>query len=75
MAFAGGLRGAGDTLSPLYASLICVTVIGPGLAYLFTIVLGYGPTGTFYGLAIGILCQPIITGAIFQRGKWRTIKL
>ncbi len=75
MAFAGGLRGAGDTMSPLYASLICVTVIGPGLAYLFTIVLGYGPTGTFYGLAIGILCQPIITGAIFQRGKWRTIKL
>ncbi len=75
MAFAGGLRGAGDTMSPLYASLICVTIIGPGLAYLFTVALGYGPTGTFYGLAIGIACQPIITGAIFQRGKWRTIKL
>jgi len=75
MAFAGGLRGAGDTMSPLYASLICVTIIGPVLAYLFTAVLGYGPAGTFYGLAIGIICQPIITGAIFRRGKWRTIKL
>ena len=28
--FAGALRGAGDTMSPLYASLLCTSVIGPG---------------------------------------------
>ncbi len=75
MAFSGALRGAGDTLSPLWASLITTSGVGPGMAYLFTIRLGYGPAGAWAGLAIAIILQAIIVGWIFRRGKWQQIKL
>jgi Na+-driven multidrug efflux pump len=75
MGFSGALRGAGDTLSPLYASLIFVTVIGPTLAYILTVVLGYGPMGAWIGLAIAWSMQSFMVGAIFKRGKWKQIEL
>ncbi len=75
MAFSGALRGAGDTLSPLWVSLITTSGLGPGLAYLFTITLGYGPTGAWLGLALSVIVQALIIGWIFKRGKWKTIKL
>lgn len=75
MAFSGALRGAGDTLSPLWVSLITTSGLGPGLAYLFTITLGYGPTGAWFGLAVSVIVQALIIGWIFKRGKWKTIKL
>lgn len=75
MGFSGALRGAGDTLSPLYASLIFVSVVGPGLAYLLTVVLGYGPLGAWIGLSIAWSMQALMVGAIFRRGKWKQIKL
>jgi len=75
MAFSGGLRGAGDTLSPLWATLICSTGIGPALAYTMAVSLRVGPTGAWLGLAIAIIVQAFIVGAIFKRGKWKRIKL
>ncbi len=75
MAFSGALRGAGDTLSPLWATLICTTGIGPVVAYVLAIGLKVGPTGAWFGLAVGIVLQVFVVGAIFKRGKWKTIKL
>ena len=75
MAFSGALRGAGDTMSPLYASLLCSSILGPGLAYLLTIVLDLGPTGAWYGLAMALVLQSFVIGWLFKRGKWKTIKL
>jgi Na+-driven multidrug efflux pump len=75
MGFAGALRGAGDTLSPLYVSLVFVSVVGPGLAYLLTVVLGYGPIGAWIGIAIAWSMQSVVLGIIFKRGKWKRIKL
>ena len=75
MAFSGALRGAGDTLSPLYASLIFVSGVAPALAYTFTIPLGLGPPGTWAGLAIATVFQAITMAAIFRRGKWKTIRI
>jgi putative MATE family efflux protein len=75
MAFSGSLRGAGDTLSPLWVSLISTSGLGPGLAYVLAVVLDLGPTGAWYGLAIGIIAQVFMVGAIFKRGKWKKIRL
>jgi len=75
MAFSGGLRGAGDTMSPLYVSLICVSGVGPGLAYLLTVVMGYGPTGAWYGLSVAIVLQAFLVNWVFRRGRWQSIKL
>ncbi|MGD9497410.1 MAG: MATE family efflux transporter [Armatimonadota bacterium] len=75
MAFSGALRGAGDTLSPLWASLICTSGVGPALAYLFTVPMGWGPPGAWTGLAVGIVLQCAMTGWIFKQGKWKQIEL
>lgn len=75
MAFSGALRGAGDTLSPLWASLIFTSGVGPVLAYLLTVSAGMGPTGAWLGLAISTVLQAIMVGWIFRRGKWKQIKL
>ncbi len=75
MGCAGSLRGAGDTLSPLYATLIFTTCVGPGLAYLITVVMDAGPIGAWIGLAVGTLLQSLMVAWIFRRGRWKQIEL
>lgn len=75
MAFSGALRGAGDTLSPLWASLICTSGIGPLLAYVLAVYGGLGPAGAWTGSAVAMVAQFLITAAIFKRGRWKKIKL
>jgi putative MATE family efflux protein len=75
MAFSGALRGAGDTMSPMWATLICSLGIGPGLAYLLAITCHLGPVGAWIGLATSMVAQALVTGYIFKRGKWKTIEL
>ena len=75
MAFSGGLRGAGDTWSPLWATIIGTLVIGPGLAYILALVVGMGPVGAWLGLAFSMVVQALVTGMIFKRGRWKRIVL
>ncbi len=75
MGLAGALRGAGDTLSPLYVSLVFVSVLSPILAYLLGITLDYGPLGTWIGLTIAWSLQAFAIAWIFKRGKWKQIEL
>ncbi len=75
MGFSGALRGAGDTLSPLYASLIFVSGVGPALAYLLTVTLDLGPLGAWIGLAVASALQALMVGWIFKRGRWKQITL
>jgi putative MATE family efflux protein len=75
MGSAGSLRGAGDTLSPLYATLIFTTGLGPALAYVLTVTMNLGPIGAWVGLAVSGALQALMVAAIFKRGKWKSIEL
>jgi putative MATE family efflux protein len=75
MAFSGALRGAGDTMSPMWATLVCTLVIGPVLGYVLALTLGMGPIGAWLGLVAAMVAQAAITWFIFRRGRWRTIRL
>lgn len=75
MAFSGGLRGAGDTMGPLYATILCTLLIGPGLAYLLALTLGLGPIGAWIGLAVSMVAQALFTGGLFRLGRWKRIEL
>lgn len=74
---AGVMRGAGDTMTPMWISLITTVVlrvpIAYGIAYL-TRSAAY-PTGrpesTFISLVISWTLGAIITTIFFKRGKWR----
>lgn len=73
----GVMRGAGDTITPMWISLITTVVLRVPVAYTiayFTRSVDY-PTGrpesTFISLLISWTMGAIITTIFFKRGKWR----
>lgn len=74
---AGVMRGAGDTMTPMWISLITTVVLRVPIAYTiayFTRSVNY-PTGrpesTFISLLISWTMGAIITTIFFKKGKWR----
>lgn len=57
----GALRGAGDTLPGLYATLVGRWLLSVPLAYLLALRLGMGPSGVWWALAAGTVLQATIT--------------
>lgn len=73
----GVMRGAGDTMTPMWISLITTVVLRVPVAYTiayFTRSAAY-PTGrpesTFISLLVSWTMGAIITTIFFKRGKWR----
>jgi putative MATE family efflux protein len=75
MAFSGALRGAGDTMSPMWVTLICGLGIGPGLAYVLALTCQMGPIGAWIGLAVSMVFQAAGVWLIFRLGRWKKIEL
>ena len=75
MAFSGALRGAGDTMSPLWATLAGTLLVAPGLGWYLALHTSVGPSGVWIGMAVSMVAQALITGAIFQRGRWKKIEI
>lgn len=73
----GVMRGAGDTMTPMWISLITTVVlrvpIAYGVAYLTRS--GAYPTGrpesTFISLLVSWVLGAVVTTIFFKRGKWR----
>ena len=51
---AGVLRGVGDTRAPMWANILGFWVLGLPLSWLLGFRLGLGPTGLWWGLALGL---------------------
>lgn len=75
MAFSGALRGAGDTLSPLWATIIGTLFVGPGLSWLWALHAGQGPIGVWRGMIAAMLAQALYTGLVFKAGHWKKINI
>lgn len=73
MVFSGGLRGAGDTLSPMLITIAGTLCLHLPLAYLFGIKLGWGLGGVWLGAAIDWICRAIAIFILYKRGRWKTI--
>jgi putative MATE family efflux protein len=69
------LRGAGDTKSPLYVTIVSVWTIRVGLTWLVVSVLGWGLIGVWYVTAVDWTIRGGILFWIFKRGRWKTIKI
>ena len=70
---AGVLRGAGDTRSPLYVSLIGVFLFRLGAVYLFAITFGWGMVGIWLGTALDWTVRAFGLWYFFKRGAWKKI--
>lgn len=73
MVFSGGLRGAGDTLSPMLITIAGTLCLHLPFAYLFGIKLGWGLGGVWLGAAIDWICRAIAIFILYKRGRWKTI--
>lgn len=74
----GVMRGAGDTMTPMWISIVTTVIIRVPLAYILahlTRSAAY-PTGrpesTFVSLLVSWILGAIITYALFRRGTWRS---
>ncbi|HLG29332.1 MAG TPA: MATE family efflux transporter [Candidatus Brocadiales bacterium] len=75
MVYSGGLRGAGDTLSPMLVTIVGTLCFHVSLAYLFGIVLGWGLGGVWFGAALDWICRSIAVYILFRRGRWKRVKV
>lgn len=71
----GCLRGAGDTKYTAMVSLISVTCIRPGVAYLLCYPLGFGLIGAWLGTFCDQMVRFILSYIRFHQGKWTQLKL
>jgi putative MATE family efflux protein len=75
MILAGGLRGAGDTRTPMIVTLVGVLLFRLSLVYLLAIQWGWGLAGVWWGTAIDWTIRALMLWIFFLRGRWKTIKL
>lgn len=75
MVLAQALNGAGDSLTPTWLNVICFWLIEIPLAWALAKPLGMGPVGVFTSVAISESILAVLCAIIFQRGKWKTVKV
>ncbi|MBT9161778.1 MAG: putative FMN/FAD exporter YeeO [Dehalococcoidia bacterium] len=75
MVFSGGLRGAGDTRTPLIYSIIHSWLVRIPLIYVLGFVLNLQTTGIWWAMTLSTVTQGLATWWKFQQGHWQRIKL
>ena len=75
MIYAGAMRGAGDTFSPMLIGLFGAIFLRIGVLYLLTIELGWGLSGVWWGTVIDWGVRACIAYVLFRRGRWKKIEL
>ncbi len=74
MAYAGSLRGAGDTRAVLWITLIGIWGVRVFGTYL-VIQAGYGLTAAWVMMTLDLIVRGSLLFARFRKGKWKTLKV
>lgn len=75
MVLGGSLRGAGDTRSPMYVTLVGTLFFRVVTVYLFTIEFGWGLAGVWLGTAVDWSGRAALMYWMFRRGRWKTVRV
>ena len=75
MVFSGGLRGAGDTMTPLKYTVIHGWFIRLPLAYILAFLLGFQTTGLWWAMTVSTITQGLATWWYFNQGRWQQIRI
>jgi len=70
----GCLMGAGDTKGAMFVILATLWIIRLPLAYLLSVVLGYGALGVWIAMITSMFFQGIGMTYRFKRGYWKTLR-
>ena len=74
LTLAGALRGAGDTMYPLYASIMGIWMFRVGATFMFVNVFGWGLIGAWVALVLDQYIRSTVIYLRFRSGKWKYIK-
>ncbi len=72
---AASLRGAGDTRSPLYVSLVGVTLFRVPMVYFLAITLDLGLAGVWWGTTLDWTARSMVSYFLYRRGAWKRVEL
>jgi putative MATE family efflux protein len=70
----GALRGAGDTMYPLYASAFGIWIFRVFVAHIFVNVFGWGLIGAWIALVLDQYTRAAVVYFRFRSGKWKHMK-
>jgi putative MATE family efflux protein len=73
MSLSGGLRGGGDTVSPLVFTVITQLCMGIGGGALIVLLTPAGPPGLWGAIVFAMYAQAAVTSWWFRRGRWKTL--
>jgi len=75
MALGGGLRGAGDTKSPLIVGILGIWGVRIPLAWTLAFPLGLGLNGIWITMIADWALRTAAYAVLYRRGRWKSIKL
>lgn len=71
----GGLRGAGDTVSPMFGSFIGTIIIRIFVVYWLAFTLGFGIYGVYLGTLIDWIVRANLLFFFYHRGRWSRLEI
>jgi putative MATE family efflux protein len=74
LSLAGVLRGAGDTIYPLYASFVGIWVFRVVIAYVFVSFFNWGLVGAWIALVLDQYTRSAIVYLRYRSGKWKYVR-
>lgn len=75
MVFIQAFNGAGDTLTPTWMNAFCFLLLQIPLAWYLSSVAGWGAKGAFAAVPISESVLAVISAILFQRGRWKLVKV
>lgn len=75
LSLAGALRGAGDTMFPLYASIFGIWIFRVVVAYIFVAVFQWGLIGAWVALVLDQYTRAAVVFLRYRSGKWKHVKV
>jgi putative MATE family efflux protein len=64
-------NGAGDTVTPTWINFFCFWMFQIPLAWVLAMVVGIGPRGVFWAIALSYSLSAVVGLVLFRRGRWK----
>ncbi len=68
-------NGAGDTYTPTLITFCVMWLVQIPMAYIVSVMLGYGSVGVYAAIVVSNLLASIITITVFRKGRWKQVKV
>src|SRR6185436_17258237 len=73
LTYTGGLQGTGDTMSPLFISIVSQVVVPVGICFTIQQLSTLDPIDIWIAILVGHFCRGALSFFRFNQQKWRAI--